>query len=941
MADSSTSSTSQSNSKKTQPFHFRAKFKNQDIQLVANLQNLHQHTIKLSIKNLQRKQSYNTQEKMAARNQPGRNQTKDLKCTTHLLSDKFRNMSEEKKAIVRDLGFGGLMHIPPLRVHHQLLRELANNFKLGENRLKTGYSSFKITPRKIGHALAINATGDLFPQKVDYKKLSEDDKVIFRRFQGKTLKSLIDEMMDIGVGNEEDRLMFKRIFILYIQMAFLLPTTINKISPVHLAPIFEMDSITERNWGGHVLTFIVKGITDYKEKKKKVIDGCLFALMIIYFHLSKKKGKKRAERPPKSWIANWSKEQLVERMNAETEEILASSTSSSEEETTDSDSSTSESETQEDSEDSPRKYPSKKGKKTQSKKKKVVVEHSSPEEDQYFDGYSTSERYEISSEDLDELLRENDGKSAAEGENEADLRLTEGRYVSSETIPAVNLGSDDPSSQGGTEQSSVNKPAESMLSPVQQSASEPADSNMMVVREQTPSDALVIVPIQVFVPMSQITTVPELEETPETDFEPIPLLQIEGTTETHPAAEDVAALMMMARTASNVPKTDPVLSFSLGLTDSSQEEAATQEGASTQETEREKSPETANLLEQLEDLVQKIASSAAKKESRSPQIQKETGRESSGKFETPEGINQITDDMKEKCYIWGTRLKTYADGGTNEYDHMCTLIAQDNYILNRMHLASLQAESYIESEIASAMCLILNQKNDKRFQEQVYCLPPDIVNMALSKHPKGEFISPKTNKEFRVEDYPSFIPFIDAKTLTSHPYIFAPVCYSGHWWLWVIDTTKRRFHILDPLHKKSPSDERKQLNKFTGYVISRLRAYAGREPMKKDEKEKEIKASYVKISSQKSSYDCAIYVMKWLELIESENIKKGKYEWDNWKQEEVDHYRVEYASRILFSELNKERDQAIKESNAIRLSKPSSVLLSPFCQINSTDIETA
>ena len=94
-------------------------------------------------------------EKMAARNQ-----TKDLKCATHLLNDKFRNMTEEKKAIVRDLGFGGLMHIPPLRVHHQVLRELANNFKLGENRLETRYGSFKITPKKIGDALGINATGN-------------------------------------------------------------------------------------------------------------------------------------------------------------------------------------------------------------------------------------------------------------------------------------------------------------------------------------------------------------------------------------------------------------------------------------------------------------------------------------------------------------------------------------------------------------------------------------------------------------------------------------------------------------------------------------------------------------------------------------------------------------------------------------------------------------
>ncbi|RYQ88160.1 hypothetical protein Ahy_B09g095534 isoform F [Arachis hypogaea] len=300
MADSSTSSTSstsQNASKTRKHSHFRAKIKVQNIQIVVR--NLHQNNIKLSVKNLKRKQSNNTRRKF-------------IKIT-------------EKKAIVRDLGFGGLMHVPPLRVDHQLLRELANNFKLGENRLKTGYGSFQITPKTIGDALGINATGNLFPEKVEYKQLSDDDKIIYRRFQGKTLKSLTDEMMEIGVGSEEERLMFKRIFILYIQMAFLLPTTINKISLVHLAPIFKMDGISERNWGGgHVLTFLIKGITDYQEKKKKAIDGCLFALMIIYFHLSENKGKKRAERPPKPWIANWTKEQLVERMTAEKEEILVS-----------------------------------------------------------------------------------------------------------------------------------------------------------------------------------------------------------------------------------------------------------------------------------------------------------------------------------------------------------------------------------------------------------------------------------------------------------------------------------------------------------------------------------------------------------------------------------------------------------------------------------------
>ncbi|XP_020970197.1 uncharacterized protein LOC110268409 [Arachis ipaensis] len=80
---------------------------------------------------------------------------------------------------------------------------------------------------------------------------------------------------------------------------------------------------------------------------------------------------------------------------------------------------------------------------------------------------SKKKRSEIETEELEEILREsrkkkNNEKSAAQGEKEADLRSTEGHYVSFETIPEVNLGSDDHLSQGHTDQSSVNKPVESI-----------------------------------------------------------------------------------------------------------------------------------------------------------------------------------------------------------------------------------------------------------------------------------------------------------------------------------------------------------------------------------------------------------------------------------------------------------------------------------------------
>ncbi|RYR58417.1 hypothetical protein Ahy_A05g024182 [Arachis hypogaea] len=105
-------------------------------------------------------------------------------------------------------------------------------------------------------------------------------------------------------------------------------------------------------------------------------------------------------------------------------------------------------------------------------------------------------------------------------------------------------------------------------------------------------------------------------------------------------------------------------------------------------------------------------------------------------------------------------------------------------------------------------------------------------------------------------------------------------------------------------------------------------------PLKR--KDKEIEPPYINISCQKTSYDCAIY----LEIIQPENVKRGKYECDNWTQDEVDHYRVEYDSRILFHEMNQDKAEAVGGSDAIRLSKPSSLLLSPYCQIDSNDIDT-
>ncbi|QHN86925.1 uncharacterized protein DS421_16g550510 [Arachis hypogaea] len=155
-------------------------------------------------------------------------------------------------------------------------------------------------------------------------------------------------------------------------------------------------------------------------------------------------------------------------------------------------------------------------------------------------------------------------------------------------IPEVSLSTEtDPLFEGQTEQSSVNKPSDSIQE--EESLGDPAQQQIIVFRPS--SQPLDIVPIQLYLPSSQ-----EILESPVPPFEPFPPTErtpkVHESTPTMPPAPSkidpapeatAAALLMMARTASNVPKELPLPTFSHGLTDSSQEETQTQEGVAQAE----------------------------------------------------------------------------------------------------------------------------------------------------------------------------------------------------------------------------------------------------------------------------------------------------------------------------------------------------------------------
>ncbi|XP_020969869.1 uncharacterized protein LOC110268278 [Arachis ipaensis] len=160
--------------------------------------------------------------------------------------------------------------------------------------------------------------------------------------------------------------------------------------------------------------------------------------------------------------------------------------------------------------------------------------------------------------------------------------------------------------------------------------------------------------------------------------------------------------------------------------------------------------------------------------------------------------------------------------------------------------------------------MILNQIKVRRYQEQIYIVPLDIVQNANIGSPDSynfmlgthgvEYTDKKTNKAYRfdIEQYAHHHQFLDKRKLASHPFLFIPICNGAHWWLWIADINKKKFYVLDPINKpkKDIPESRVKLNKFVGLIISQMRVYAGAKPLMEDGLGEEVE--YIQLNGQRT-----------------------------------------------------------------------------------------
>ncbi|MED6125685.1 hypothetical protein PIB30_070951 [Stylosanthes scabra] len=219
------------------------------------------------------------------------------------------------------MGFGALAeNVSNYNFSNLIMMELVDSFHILNSTIRTNIGRFKVDATKVGHALELNATIGLYRQKMLKKEVPREQYEVADKFRKKSLADLRDMVTQIKLDTKKDITNFKRAFILYVQKAILCPNNSKPLSPKTLPTILDVTNPRAMNWGQHVYSFLLNGITEMKKKNLKSVDGCVFALLIIYFqetHFGVDSEEADAQPP---WLEYWKYNTLKRRIKYEFED---------------------------------------------------------------------------------------------------------------------------------------------------------------------------------------------------------------------------------------------------------------------------------------------------------------------------------------------------------------------------------------------------------------------------------------------------------------------------------------------------------------------------------------------------------------------------------------------------------------------------------------------
>ncbi|MED6223243.1 hypothetical protein PIB30_072104 [Stylosanthes scabra] len=738
----------------------------------------------------------------------------DFRCVPKSVAVIFQNClnnDPQKRALVDELGFGVFSSLPNYYLKQKVLKQIYNCFNTYDNTIHTVAGEVEITTEKIGKSLGLNHTDSTYDEKITPKEMSGEDYDAYKFFQGKTQAALSSLIINTKVDTEENKVLFKRAFLLYIQKCFLLSTSAPNVTP--------------------------REIEKAKKNNAKSVSGCCYALMVIYFHEIHfgKNSRDAAAQPP--WIQYWTGKTLWKRMKHE--KTMAAGLIKT-----------------------AKMHVERQGK----SKKKAKKTSSSSSESKYI---GSDETFSLPGSDSEQtmsdsmVLVERRTRSTKDSVSEMQDGHTLAQAVSS-IKKRKNLQREERRQKRTKQQDEQDQQP-----PQTHGEPEPTPITMLVPKaepDMVPTTEKMIdkdAPSQ-----SVLEVVSEDEHEPQPNPIKVIVPKIKEGLVTSPNARLITeVLMSMGQDKGEEPKPDSppdpsIPSFSLNL-DWSTPLVTEEQPPITLE---EEFPLTARTMQVIEGMDEQVSGD------RPP-------------VETPKPTQVMKDDLEERVTIWVTVPK-----GDNEFETIFKLRGHRILEALRYQFTSMAPTSYIDIQVVTLMCHVLNADADEQFEKLVYCVPPEILQRMFATH-NHNWMDKKKRRPHEISsllNHTEFLAYFDREKLNSHRFLFAPVLYSEHWWLYVLDKSKQEMFVLDSKNISSPSSERTELNKFAMSFEFRFNLIP------------------------KSGSSCAVLV----------------------------EFRKKIVAKIILSKENSLRVEAIKEAHNMRLTRPAATLRRPYVQVATLDLPT-
>ncbi|MED6196740.1 hypothetical protein PIB30_050221 [Stylosanthes scabra] len=690
-----------------------------------------------------------------------------------------------------------------------------------------------------------NADVSLYETQIDIKLTiplhiqAIDIKDTHKFFQGKSVVALTDLVQTTPLDTEDNRKLFMWVFILFIQKVFLLPNSTSSIVPTALTTIFDLETTSKRNRALRVHDFLLQELKKAKQNNSNAIHGCVYVLMIIYFHethFGENSKEVEARRP---WIAYWKSDTLKKRLKQErtheagllkTGEMMA--------------------------------------KKDRLKRKSPTMrvppsKRVSESESESYKPSSNSEATESN------LVADTEPEPESEPEHAAHEEPPPQREIRSKRRnDRAVVGSNTPviiTQQSVAEPGPIHSDQPSKSLDAEVDVPPLADD----IQDATePEPLIVVVPLQ---PEQQ----PEPGRTSEEPTEPI---------EVEPEPNTM-----------NIPL-EPELTLRPWL----QDEAGTNVG---------KAP-TNSADKMITNVLMSI-----KQEGLSTQIENQPQNEDQGQCRTLEAASV---SMAERCFIWATTENN------NKYETIFQLRGPNTQEAMRYNFMTMEPSSCIDMVMVSFVCHVLNREEVERYQRDVYCVPPEILTLMFVTNGRN-YIDKKTKKPHLVTSLKDqeFMGLLDKEKLKTTSALYAPVVYSNHWWLYVLDVDHREFFIIYSIHGINQNQTRNKLHRFACNMLNQLKMWVGATSlMKKNTNTLQLRP--VDVPRQPNPTDYGVYVMKWMELLDTASIAgaymfQTRYTIEQWDQDQVDEFRKEIVTKVSFSEHNTLKMEAINQVRSMTM----------------------